>query len=125
MKPLSLLATVLAAALLLSGCNQKTRQKHPPTPVKQDPNVTAHDPTLPPDGPGESKPGDNVKIEPKIPAPPGGPEKDVYAVKIPGKPGFVTDPNDGQNRPLDVRGMPPGTKIQSPFTNSVLLVPPQ
>jgi hypothetical protein len=87
-------------------------------------------PTLSPDDDddGPAKPdGDRVKIEPNtnIPPPPkpDGPEE--YAKKMPGKPGFVTDPHDPQGRPLDVRNMPPGTKIQSPFSGSVLLVPPQ
>lgn len=135
MKPLTLLGTVLTATIFLAGCDphHNPRPEKPTSgPKKPEPEKLKKpgDATLPPEGPGdETGPVDHhdrVNTEPTttIPKPPT-PEKEEYAKKIPGKPGFVTDPNDAQGRPLDVRNMPPGTKIQSPFSGSVLLVPPQ
>jgi hypothetical protein len=133
MKPLILLGTILSASLLLSGCDPRRKTREVPAPVvdkkKDDRQPKPGDPTLSPDDTEPSNPGDRVKIEPKpgdnIPPPPKAEGPEEYAKKMPGKPGFVTDPHDPQGRPLDVRGMPPGTKIQSPFSGSVLLVPPQ
>ena len=135
MKPLTLLGTVLSATIFLAGCDPhhgRPPEKPAAGPKKTDADKLKRpgDATLPPDGaPDETGPvehHDRVNTEPTttIPQPPK-PEKDEYAKKMPGKPGFVTDPNDPQGRPLDVRNMPPGTKIQSPFSGSVLLVPPQ
>ena len=135
MKPLTLLGTVLTATFFLAACDPHHNPRKEQTtagPKKADaekPNKPGTA-TLPPDGgPDETGPVDHhdrVNTDPTstIPKPPT-PEKEEYAKKITGKPGFVTDPNDPQGRPLDVRNMPPGTKIQSPFSGSVLLVPPQ
>lgn len=137
MKPLTILGTVFTATLLLSACDPQRKVREKPAPSgEQKPR-----PTDKPQGPGSAtidpgnteepgttaKPREDVRIEPKtnIPPPPAPEGKEEYAVKMAGKPGFVTDPHDPQGRPLDVRNMPPGTKIQSPFSGSVLLVPPQ
>lgn len=139
MKPYILLGTILSATLLFSACDPKRKTRTEPAPKPEEkvkkPSDAAprtSEPVLSPDdGGGEEKkkPDENVRIEPKpsdkIPPPPSDGGKEEYAVKMPGKPGFVTDPHDASGRPLDVRGMPPGTKIQSPFSGSVLLVPPQ
>jgi hypothetical protein len=133
MKPLTLLGTILTATLLFTACdpNRRTRDKPAPardTTAPRDQVTKPGGPTLDPDEGEPAKPdGDRVKIEPNtnIPPPPKADGPEEYAKKMTGKPGFVTDPHDPQGRPLDVRGMPPGTKIQSPFSGSVLLVPPQ
>jgi len=136
MKPLILLGTVLTATIFLAGCDphhNPRKEQAAPGPKKTEPAEKLNKPgnaTLPPDGPAEETgPAEKHDVvdtnpHPTVPPPPK-PEKDEYAKKIQGKPGFVTDPNDPQGRPLDVRNMPPGTKIQSPFSGSVLLVPPQ
>ncbi len=136
MKPYILLGTILSATLLFSACDPKRKVRNEPAPradqkVKKpgEGGPRTNEPVISPEEPGETKPNENVRIEPKpsdkIPPPPTEGGKEEYAVKMTGKPGFVTDPHDAQGRPLDVRGMPPGTKIQSPFSGSVLLVPPQ
>jgi len=137
MKPLILLGTVLTASIFLAACDPKNK----PKPEKPAPTVKKKDSELPPkpgertlpdatpDETGPSTNHDTVDTNPHtgVVPPPPKPDatKDEYAKKISGKAGFVTDPNDPQGRPLDVRGMPPGTKIQSPWSGSILLVPPQ
>ncbi len=47
-----------------------------------------------------------------------------YAIKAEGKPGYVKSPYDGQGRLIDVRGLPPGTEAECPYTHRTFLVPP-
>lgn len=55
---------------------------------------------------------------------PAAPLKFEYAVPIPGKPGYVRSPHDAKARPIDIRGLPPGTEIEDPFTpGKSILVP--
>jgi hypothetical protein len=72
------------------------------------------------DGTADAHPtgGGNVVPDPK---PRGNPE---YGIKIEGKTGYVKSPYDGQGRPIDVRGLPPGTEVEDPYTpGRTLLVP--
>jgi len=45
-----------------------------------------------------------------------------YAIKD--KPGYVKSPYDPQGRLIDVRGLPPGTEAECPYTRRTFLVPP-
>ncbi len=47
-----------------------------------------------------------------------------YAIKAEGKPGYVKSPYDSQGRLIDVRGLPPGTEAECPYTHRTFLVPP-
>ena len=47
-----------------------------------------------------------------------------YAPKADGKPGYVKSPYDPQGRLIDVRGLPPGTEAECPYTRRTFLVPP-
>ncbi len=47
-----------------------------------------------------------------------------YAIKADGKPGYVKSPYDSQGRLIDVRGLPPGTEAECPYTHRTFLVPP-
>ena len=47
-----------------------------------------------------------------------------YASKAEGKPGYVKSPYDSQGRLIDVRGLPPGTEAECPYTHRTFLVPP-
>ena len=47
-----------------------------------------------------------------------------YAIKAEGKAGYVKSPYDSQNRLIDVRGLPPGTEAECPYTRKTFLVPP-
>ena len=47
-----------------------------------------------------------------------------YAIKAVGKPGYVQSPYDSQGRLIDVRGLPPGTEAECPYTHRTFLVPP-
>ncbi len=58
----------------------------------------------------------------KIPPPPT--QNPEYAAKAEGKPGYVQSPYDSQHRLIDVRGLPPGTEAECPYTRRTFLVPP-
>jgi hypothetical protein len=45
-----------------------------------------------------------------------------YAIKAPGKPGFVTSPF-AEGKLIDVRGLPPGTEFECPYTKRPIQVP--
>lgn len=47
-----------------------------------------------------------------------------YAIKVDGKPGYVKSPYDTQGRLIDVRGLPPGTEAECPYSRRTFLVPP-
>ena len=57
-----------------------------------------------------------------IPPPPA--QNPEYAIKVDGKPGYVKSPYDTQGRLIDVRGLPPGTEAECPYTRRTFLVPP-
>ena len=59
----------------------------------------------------------------KIPPPPT-PNNPEYAIKVEGKPGYVKSPYDTQGRLIDVRGLPPGTEAECPYSRRTFLVPP-
>ena len=58
-----------------------------------------------------------------IPPPPT-PTNPEYAIKAEGKPGYVVSPYDPQHRLIDVRGLPPGTEAECPYSRRTFLVPP-
>ena len=47
-----------------------------------------------------------------------------FATKAEGHPGYVNSPFDPQRRLIDVRGLPPGTESECPYTRRTFLVPP-
>ena len=59
----------------------------------------------------------------KIPPAPT-PNNPEYAIKVEGKPGYVKSPYDTQGRLIDVRGLPPGTEAECPYSRRTFLVPP-
>ncbi len=73
------------------------------------------------------KKNDVVDVTPEkknnIPPPPT-PSTPEYAGKAEGKPGYVKSPYDPQGRLIDVRGLPPGTEAECPYTRKTFLVPP-
>jgi len=127
---LSILSLTLAVGF--SACDQgrnKPRQK-----PAQGPKITdrgpavAHDNDESDEKPAPKKKHDEV-VDPtpavkndKIPPPPvNNPE---YAIKVDGKPGYVKSPYDTQGRLIDVRGLPPGTEAECPYSRRTFLVPP-
>jgi hypothetical protein len=82
---------------------------------------------LPPDG-SDTTDTEDPTIKPRgdviPPERPAGGGKPEYGIKIEGKPNQIKSPYDPQGRPIDVRGLPPGTEIECPFTpGRHLLVP--
>ena len=129
MKQITLLGSVLVAALALSACDPKPKPRTKPAPSgdnptainPQGPNVPTIDPTSV--EPTVKTPDPDPIPKNKIPEAPGqrNPE---YAIKVEGKAGYVKSPYDTQGRLIDVRGLPPGTEAECPYTHRTFLVPP-
>ncbi len=133
MKRLLFSVLSLTVAVGLTACDKsktKVRQTKPNT----GPKVTETRPTDTPsrdDGDMEvveKKKRDEI-VDPapiekknKIPPPPS--QNPEYAIKAEGKPGYVQSPYDSQHRLIDVRGLPPGTEAECPYTRRTFLVPP-
>jgi hypothetical protein len=61
-----------------------------------------------------------------IPPPPSGPsiQPAQYGIKVEGKAGYIRSPYSGDQRLIDVRGLPPATEIEDPYTpGRTILVP--
>jgi hypothetical protein len=121
----------LAVVLGLSGCDKSRfnpRKKPVPGPKITEPTTPGPDHSYPDDTATERKKKDDV-VDPtpatknKIPAAPA-PNNPEYAIKVDGKPGYVKSPYDTQGRLIDVRGLPPGTEAECPYTRRTFLVPP-
>jgi len=123
-------ATFLAVALGLSACDRKIKPRLNPAPGRSvDRGTEVIDDNERPDRTAEKKKREEVvdpepvKRNDKIPPAPT-PNNPEYAAKVKDKPGFVTSPYDGQGRMIDVRGLPPGTEAECPYTHRTFLVPP-
>ncbi len=137
MKRLTVFGTAFAAILALSACDpQKSQPRRLPAPNTRPLVEKMHDtsePTLSPDVEiGETKlkrhrDDDITESKPiernKVPEPTPNRAPD-YAIKMEGKAGYVKSPYDDQGRPIDVRGLPPGTEAEDPYTHRTFLVPP-
>ncbi len=129
MKHLIHTSAMVAVALALTACYQRP---HPTKPARggfraqdrdRDP-IESIDRTRP--DPAPQSPPDEI-AEPKpvadpTPKPVPHPEPSPYAKKVEGKPGFVESPF-APNKLIDVRGLPPGTEIECPYTHKPILVP--
>lgn len=70
-------------------------------------------------------PAENVDkpiAQPISPAPPPPVAQPTLAKKVEGKPGFVESPF-AQGKLIDVRGLPPGTEIECPYTKRPIAIP--
>jgi hypothetical protein len=55
-----------------------------------------------------------------------GPGKFPRAIPVEGREGYVRNPNDERQRPIDVRGLPPGSLVEDPYTpGETLVLPPR
>lgn len=132
MKNLILTGTILTAAMLFTACDpQPARQKpahagggmrEPATEKtpstderlkteKKEPKLDSENPAIN---------GEHAKPETKIP--PVGVPNPEYGKKAEGKAGFIESPY-APGKLIDVRGLPPGTEIECPYTRKPLLVP--
>ena len=132
MKSFALAGFALVAVFSITACDPKPKTRPEPAagPRTTQTETRPGSATLDPEEPNtrttttttreatETKPPGNVIPEP---TPRKNPE---YGVKINGKPGYVTSPYDASGRPIDVRGLPPGTEVEDPYTpGRTLLVP--
>ena len=119
----------LAVAVGVGACNKNPDPRKPvPGPKTTEKRETPRDPEDINTEPVERKPkNDVVDVTPaekkKIPDAPVKQNPD-YAIKAEGKPGYVKSPYDPQGRLIDVRGLPPGTEAECPYTRRTFLVPP-
>ena len=119
----------LAVAVGVGACNKNPDPRKPvPGPKNQKKEETPRDPDDVNTEPVERKPKNEVvDVTPvpknKIPDAPVKQNPD-YASKAAGKPGYVESPYDPQHRLIDVRGLPPGTEAECPYTRRTFLVPP-
>ena len=122
----------LTVVVGLSACDKN--KNNPRQKPAQGPKVTERGPASGHDNDGEETPREKKKrdevVDPtpvskndKIPPAPvqNNPE---YAIKVPDKPGYVKSPYDTQGRLIDVRGLPPGTEAECPYSRRTFLVPP-
>lgn len=129
MKQITLLGSVLVAAVALSACDPKPKPRQKPAPSGDNPTeVKPQSPTTPtidPDSvePKEKTPDPDPIPKNKIPEP-ASQRNPEYAIKVEGKTGYVKSPYDNQGRLIDVRGLPPATEAECPYTHRTFLVPP-
>lgn len=121
----------IAAAMCFPACESgfKPRQRPATGPNPRDTGTVM----LPDDPAAEERLAEKKKrdetVEPapatrkNVPPPPA-PNNPEYAIKVEGKPGYVKSPYDTQGRLIDVRGLPPGTEAECPYTRRTFLVPP-
>jgi hypothetical protein len=132
MNRLILLLLPVAVALSLSACDRS--RVNPRQGPAAGPRTTDHGTEYVNDGAVSETPVEKPKhdevVDPtpaarneKIPPPPT-PNNPEYAIKVEGKPGYVKSPYDTQGRLIDVRGLPPGTEAECPYTRRTFLVPP-
>jgi len=123
----------LAVVVGLSACDKsknKPRQKLAQGPkATEQGTATGQDTDGGDDSSAQKKKHDEV-VDPtpvtkndKIPPAPT-PNNPEYAIKVDGKPGYVKSPYDPQGRLIDVRGLPPGTEAECPYSRRTFLVPP-
>ena len=131
MTRISYFVTVFAAAALLTACDSENT--HGP----RKPGVTQNTTTTLPEQKPDLMPGDAPVIkdrpttevhvdEPKvdtIPVPPPATGTPDYAIKVPGKPGYVRSPYTKEEKLINVQGLPPGTEAKDPYTDRTFLVP--
>lgn len=129
MKSFAFAGLAAVAALSFSACDPKPRSRPEPAPgPDREATTRPGAPTLSTDDGGrtttettttETRTGGNV-----IPPPTPTRANPEYGIKIEGKTGYVKSPYDSQGRPIDVRGLPPGTEVEDPYTpGRTLLVP--
>ena len=128
----------LATVLSFSACDHNRRvRRDQPAPGPQPEEEVKPKPKRQPressdtDGPAVEKKSHSTVVDPapvernKIPpAPEPKANNPEYAIKAEGKTGYVKSPYDSQGRLIDVRGLPPGTEAECPYTRKTFLVPP-
>lgn len=87
--------------------------------VKSSPNTSStkrNDTNEPPNG-------ENVRAAKAVPGKKDSEADLRYGTPVPGRDGFVTSPFAPNSGYVDVRGIPPGTRVKDPFTGKTFLTP--
>ena len=130
MNNLTFTGTILAAILLLTACDPQPARNKPSrgNPNTREPGAAVEGTELKTPKIETPKPPTNEIEEPAPvverttkPVPPPVPNPE-YGKKSEGKPGFIESPY-APGKLIDVRGLPPGTEIECPYTRRPLLVP--
>ncbi len=130
MKNLTFTGTILAAILLLTACDPQRARNKPArgNSNTREPGAAVEGTEIKTSKLETPKPPTNEIEEPApvvdrttkpVPLPTPNPE---YGKKSEGKPGFIESPY-APGKLIDVRGLPPGTEIECPYTRRPLLVP--
>jgi hypothetical protein len=138
-RPLSLIVTGIAPLVLLGACVSPAGQTGRPNQTLDAdaaPATTTPFDSPPPNPPGPanattttapdagSAPDANASsTPPPVNSSTGEDHQLPYATPVPGKPGYVTSPYGGGGGYVDVRGFPPGTEVQDPYSGKHFLVP--
>ena len=132
MKNLTLTITLISASILISACDPQPRKTKPAHGGMRAPGDAPAETTQPKPPKTERKKETNVDLETGVtphesvkpeskPVPLSSPNPE-YGKKSEGKPGFIESPYS-PGKLIDVRGLPPGTEIECPYTRRPLLVP--
>jgi hypothetical protein len=130
MKRIILSILSLSVVVGLSACDKsrfKPRQKPVPGPTvteQKPPGPDAGNPDLTPEKKNKDEVVDPTPVKKNNIPPAPVQNNPEYAIKVEGKAGYVKSPYDTQARLIDVRGLPPGTEAECPYTRRTFLVPP-
>jgi hypothetical protein len=121
MKSLAYAGLGLIAAFSFTACDPKPKGRREPAPAGPTKPTKPEGPSNPTIDPSAGNPSVSTDPSGPEPTPRRAPE---YGIKIEGKAGYVKSPYDAAGRPIDVRGLPPGTEVEDPYTpGRTLLVP--
>jgi hypothetical protein len=137
LKTASRLCIITAASIVGTACRDESDYRHRPARrAYREPEPEEeeeHRPETEPEPRDSREPaGEAPTLETnpqEVPPPPQNPVPQPvvgnpqFGIKVPNKPGFIKSPYTGDERLIDVRGLPPSSEIECPYTKRSMLVP--